>query len=759
MTRKRAILIISLATVLALLAGWRTLKVGFNYDFEAFFPGHDPETEFFQEYRKKFGPDNDFILVGLKAQGSVFDPVFIHEANALADSLRRVQYVESVVNPLEMKEVIRDPLLGTPVQVPYFRPDSAQFRGIDSVRVSETPELMGQLVSRDGKSITLFINHTPYIGDTACQPLTQQVREMGMHFNFAEYHVAGRCVGQSYYVDVIRTELIIFLLVAFLFIIFVLILIYRSFWGVCIPLITVGLTVLYSVAFMEITGKEMDVLANVIPTILVIVGLSVAIHLQTKTLDLMAGGMPKPDALKVALSQVKWPASFTTLTTVVGFVSLATTRILPIDDFGIYSAVGVIIGYILSMLLIPALLFITPIRVKEKKRGTGWDQWLQAILTATLKNSKKVLVISVVFTAVCLAGAFMIRENTYLLEDMRVDNPVRQGFMFFGDNFAGTRPLELGLEVKKADTDIWDPELLKAQDRLAELVDSVYGVSFTISPLTLVKGAFRSMAGGDPSAFKLPDSDARIRRAVREIKRFVELEMLETMVTEDGHWARFRGMMPDIGSSKAWELRQQLTQAIETEIDSTLIKVYITGTAELIDKNNRNLALNIGFGLVIAFVLITLIFGIQFKSWKMIFISLIPNVLPILFLAGVMGYFGISLKISTAILFTIAFGIAVDDTIHFLGKLRMVQNKSEDLLYALRTTYLTTGKAMIFTSSILCVGFLILGISDFQATRLIGILISAVLFFALLCDLFLLPVLLMTFMRKKNTYTNHINKS
>lgn len=759
MNRNRAIGILIITAILVCGAGWRTLKLGFNYDFEAFFPKGDPETQFFLDFRDKFGSDNDFVLVGVEAQNSVFDPEFIFKVNALTDSLRKLPLVENVVSPTEMIEFLRDPLLGTPITIPYFRPDSLHYRAIDSVRVFKAPELLHQMVSGDGKCLSILLNHTPYIGDADCQPLTDQVRNVLAHFSFKESHVAGRCIGQSYYVDVIKSELIIFLALAFILIIGVLVLIYRSFWGVIIPLASVGITVLLTTSIMELCGKQMDVLANVIPTILVVVGLSVSIHVQTKFLDLLPKLNDKRAALSEAIRQVGWPAFFTSLTTFVGFISLATTGIEPIDDFGIYTAMGVMLGFGLSMTLLPAMLFLAPLKPKKQAPNQGWHQWLNKLYLFIIHRTKAILWTSLVFGVVCFAGTLMIRENTFLLEDLRDGNPLKKDFNFFATHFAGTRPFELALEVTSPNGSILDSDLLKEQDKLAQLVDSIYQISFSVSPLTIVKTVARSMGGGDSASFALPASPQKVKKMVREIDRYAPDSMLNQLMTPDRKWGRFRAMIPDIGSAKAFEMRESLVHAINQNIDAEKLKVYPTGTAELIDKNNRNLAFNIGTGLVIAFALITLIIGFLFKSWKMVIISIIPNFLPILFLAAIMGCMGISLKISTAILFTIAFGIAVDDTIHFLGKLKLVLKETDDMLLAIRTTLLSTGKAIIFTSIILCAGFMILGLSDFQATRLIGLLTSAVLLFALICDLFLLPALLLAFSKKSSSNKTHITKS
>jgi hypothetical protein len=226
---------------------------------------------------------------------------------------------------------------------------------------------------------------------------------------------------------------------------------------------------------------------------------------------------------------------------------------------------------------------------------------------------------------------------------------------------------------------------------------------------------------------------------------------LDSYLTEDFRSARMKALFKDIGSKKAFELRQQIEPVLKEIIGNAPMQVTLTGTAELIDKNNRNLALNIGQGLLLSFAFIMGIVFFLFRSIKVVLISLLPNFIPLLVLGGIMGWFGISMKISTAVLFTIAFGIAVDDTIHFLAQLRAERKKGLPMSEAVRNAFVLSGKPIVITSIILCSGFLVLSLSSFMATRLIGLLTATVMVVALLGDLLLLPTLF-------NTKSEPLNK-
>ena len=205
----------------------------------------------------------------------------------------------------------------------------------------------------------------------------------------------------------------------------------------------------------------------------------------------------------------------------------------------------------------------------------------------------------------------------------------------------------------------------------------------------------------------------------------------------------------EIGKYKVDEKNERLYAFIDRAIDQNVLKVHLTGTGHLLDKNMSSLAKNLTFGLVIAILLVSLLMGFLYKSVRIVLIAIVPNVFPLLMLAAVLGFVGIDLKVSTAIIFTISFGIAVDDTIHFMSKFKLELNKGKTFLYALKRTYLSTGRAIVLTTLILCSGFLLLMLSDFLGTFYVGLLLSLTLLFALISDLFILPVLLLYFFKNR----------
>lgn len=761
MLKKISIAIILIMAAITGFMAYRAINIGFDYNFETFFPRRSKDTDFFMKHREKFGSDNDFVLIGVKNNKGIFDYEFLKKVHTLTDTLATLPDVLYVISPISMKEIVRDPLMGIPNERQYLRWEQDSLYKIDSIRIFQTPELIGTLFSADGKSLSIILRHTERILDDKCTRLSQNVSNLAPYFNFDEFHVAGRCIGQSFYTGLMKGELVLLLISALIAMIILMIIIYRHIYGVVLPILVVGIVVGWAVGMMELTGKNFDMLSNAIPTILVVTGLSVAIHIITRYMDNIKQGWVKYNAIKDTVVNIGMANIFTTLTTVVGFASLATSGIKPIDDFGLYTALGVAFSFIVAYTLLPALLYLLPVpKIKTVKASNRflWDNILTSFFSFIMRKKYWILGVTGIIVVGMIYGITRIEENTQLLEDLSNKSKMKKDFVWFGKEFQGTRPFEMAIWVKDTNHTILDREIVTQLDKMENYLSKHYGVGFMLSPVALIKAANRSYAGGAIDAYEIPESNSRYNKITKELKAIQSNPQIKAVVSDDFRSGRVQSMLDDIGSNLAHQQNKAFYAFVKDSIDTSLFEYKLTGTAELIDQNNLNLAWNIASGILIAFVVIGLIIGFMFKSFKMAIIAIIINTIPLIILGGILGYFGISLKVSTAILFAIAFGIAVDNTIHFLSRFKMEISKGKSVLYTIKRTFLTTGKAMIITSVTLCIGFGILGISSFLATRNIGILTSTTLFFALAFNLSLLPVLVLLFYREKGQNKPSIEK-
>ncbi len=358
-----------------------------------------------------------------------------------------------------------------------------------------------------------------------------------------------------------------------------------------------------------------------------------------------------------------------------------------------------------------------------------------------IKHRKAIGMGSVLLALLCAWGISRIEVNNFLLEDLKKDNPVRMEFDYFEKAYAGIRPFEMAFEVKDSSLTVLDPDVLRQLDKLDTYLREDYGAGFIISPLTFVKSLNKAGHNGKAEFYRLPESNKELGRLAGNLKRAKQMEGVNSFLSADLLGCRVAGKMGDWGKLEIDKRNEALAKFWELEIDNDLLSYHLTGTAKLIDLNNDHLSKTMIWGLVIAFLIVSLIVGLLYRSLKMVIIALIPNMLPLMMIGAVMGFTGIDLKVSTSIIFTIAFGIAVDDTIHFVSRLRLELAKGRSRQYALKRSFIGTGKAIIITSLILVAGFLTLVMSTFKGTFLTGSLLSLTLLFAVVVDLFLLPVL------------------
>jgi predicted RND superfamily exporter protein len=237
---------------------------------------------------------------------------------------------------------------------------------------------------------------------------------------------------------------------------------------------------------------------------------------------------------------------------------------------------------------------------------------------------------------------------------------------------------------------------------------------------------------------------------VRKLLRRKELESVTKLfIDPETNTVRISGKVGDLGRLHYEELDRQLMAFISDHRLNQNMQCRVTGTAHLIDLNNRYLVDNMVLDLLLSVIVIGIIMAFIYKSWKMFFLTIIPNIIPLVLVAGIMGFVGIPIKISTSIIFNIAFGIAVDDTIHFLARVRTLLGDGLSLPYAVKRTFLTTGKAMIVTTLILCGGFMTLVFSDFLGTYYIGLLITLTLIIGVITELIFAPLVVLFFFKKK----------
>jgi len=743
---KITVLIISLITLFFLFF-IKDLK--FDYDFESFFAENDEGTQFFNEHRDRFESDNDFIFISAENEGSVFEYEFLKNVSEFVDTLETDSLVKSIACLTNMQDFVKAPFSPAVFKIPYLTIcDTCDFT-VDSTRIFSRPELNRMFINKDATGLLIYIKHKEKISKKSCDILKNKIDNLLVKHNITKSHYAGRAIGQSYYIETMQFETVFFIGLSFILIIAFLWFSFKSFWGVWIPLTIITASMIWITGFMGLVNEPMNLVLTVLPTIIFVVAMSDVIHLVSKFLEELRLGSPKHKAIKIAYQEVGFATLLTSVTTAIGFLTLLTVTMKPVKIFGIYTALGVMFAFVLAYTLLPALLVLaTPPKLSSKPIVQNyWYKVLHRCFRYVIIKRKQVMLIFIGLSVVVGVGVSKVETNYFLLEDLKKDNEMRSQFDYFDSEYMGLRPFELVVEVLDDSKKVTDYEVIEQMELIDSFLIADYGLTQTFSLISVLKIANRSEHGGQTKYYKLP-SARQSKKMIKTIRKFDKSNQLAILIDSTNHYGRMSSTLGDIGKYKVDEKNRRLYDFIETHIDQELVKIHLTGTGHLLDKNMSSLAKNLVFGLVIAILLVSLLMGFLYRSVKMVLIAIVPNVFPLLMLAAVLGYFGIDLKVSTAIIFTISFGIAVDDTIHFMSKFKLELNKGKSVLYALKRTYLSTGRAIVLTTLILCSGFLLLLMSNFLGTFYIGLLLSLTLLFALVADLFILPVLLLYFFKK-----------
>jgi predicted RND superfamily exporter protein len=306
-------------------------------------------------------------------------------------------------------------------------------------------------LSKDGKSICLFLKTSPNLNKVEAKNLLNLLDSKKDEYKFDSFHLAGRVLAQTYFVEKMMEELVVFMTSAIFLLFIFLYISFRSWWGIVIPLLVIIVSIIWTLAIMKFTGKSFDLLMVMLPTIIFVVGMSDLVHLLTKYLDELRKGNRKEAALKIAFKEVRWATFITSLTTSIGFFSLVFANILPIKEFGIYAGISVFVAYGLAFSFLPCVLLLVnpPHKLVDSKQDNFWDKYLRKWFLLVLRNKTKVSIITSFLILIGCFTASNIQINNYLLEDLSDSDPIKKDVLYFENNYSGMRPFEAELSSKK----------------------------------------------------------------------------------------------------------------------------------------------------------------------------------------------------------------------------------------------------------------------------------------------------------------------
>lgn len=734
--------------ILTAASVYPALNVRTDFNLEGFFPKNDPTINEYEAFTQEFGRDDNTILVGIERE-NLFSNETLLDIKAITDSLKKIPKVLDVQSLWTAREMDGT---GSSLQFKnYLTRDKLNTTDLKEVKqkMMDDANVAGVLLSETGNvtAIALEIDDSEDAYNVRQQILDDLNDVLKPYRATYDFRLSGIPFFRNTYVNLLNNEILFFVSISSILILLVLYFLYRSITGLVLPIIIVWLTVLYTVAFVVMTGGFFEILSSTIAPILLCVGIADSIHMISKYDDAMRQGLSKRNAIIEMLMTLGSATLLTSLTTAIGFATLFSSNVTPMKRFGIYTAVGVLLAYLITIFLLPSSLTLLPVKTILKTQKSKFYTWFELKLRQldafNRRYYKAIIVVGGFLCVIAVFGASQVTINSRVFDDIGRDAQVIKDSEYLSNKLTPPFPMEFVIDTKQNDG-IKNPELLQ---KIADF--KTYLLTFKpIQQVTTINAVLRELhqnlaeastkATSEEESNELPQNRQLIAQYLLLLE-FNNSDLLSEYVDFDYQKTRVSARMFDEGSQTTNNIRAKVKDYLETHF--TEEEVTITGTTILVADLTDNIVYSLTASILLAFLGISIIMALLFKNVKLVIISLIPNIMPLLLTAGVMGFLSIYIKPSTAVIFTIAFGIAVDDSIHYLARFRVESKRGAGMVEALRKSTLKTGKAIIITSIILITGFGTLAFSQFDSTMLMGLLICLTIGSALMADLIYLPAL------------------
>lgn len=773
--KNRLRLLILLALLTAFM-GYKAKDAEMSYDFANVVSPDDPDMVYFQRFKETFGEDGNILVVGMQS-AKAYKLDNFRELKSLSDQLNTVDGVKAVISLPNLVQVVKDTADRKFTTAPIFNPMPQTQAQLDSMlRVVRSQGFYdGQIINQKTGATLLAVTVDPdYLNSARRVQVMDDVMAHTEAFSKKtgiKLHYAGLPFVRAVMTTKVAAEMKMFLVLALLVTGITLFIFFRSFYAVIFPLLMISMVVVWVLGTLAILDYKISLLTGLIPAILVVIGIPNTTYLLTRYhYDYRKHGN-KIMALARVISKIGVVNLVTNTTTAIGFIVFTFTHVAILYEFGVVAGINIFVTYIISIVLIPVVFSYLPPPTPRQLRhldAKPLNKFLEFLDHLVHHKRHLVYFFTIVALLASFWGIYKVKTVSYMVDDLPAESSVNADLAFFEHHFSGVMPLEIIVDTGIKQGVMRLPNLNKL-NQLEDFLRTQPILSAPISIVGLVKTATQAFYEGDPNSYRLPDNTERnfVFSYLAKQDSGDNQRLLRSFVDSTGQTARISLKVADAGSRELdtliiSKIKPELHEIYGgegvsvTEEGNTMTftrdetgaetKVSLTGTTLLFIKGNEYLINNLRSSLVLAFVLVTIVIALLFKSARVVIISVIPNMIPLLIAGGLMGVFNIPLKPSTALIFSIALGIAIDDSIHFLAKYRSeLLSNGFHVSRAITTSLTEAGTSMIYTSIILFFGFVIFAFSEFGGTKALGVLMSVSLLIALFTNLIILPTLLMSF--------------
>nr|WP_299073934.1 MMPL family transporter [uncultured Allomuricauda sp.] len=754
--RNRILILLGVAAFTVFLGlQWKNMQ--FSNTEANILPDDHPATIQYNAFKNIFGEEGNAIVLAIR-DSSLFTPEKFNRWNKLSKQLEAFPEIDFVVSTDNLKVLVKDNDKQEFIMKPFIENQPETKEEVEKLKnhlFNELPFYDNLIYNPESGTIQTIayldkdIMNTAVRNEFILNDLADLVDSFEEETNL-DVRVSGMPYIRTWNTKSIVDEIGIFIVAALLVTSIIFFFFFRSFRATLISMCVVIIGVMWAFGILGLLRYEITILTALIPPLIIVIGIPNCIFLINKYQQEVKKHGNQALSLQRVISKIGNATLMTNITTASGFATFIILDSDLLKEFGIVASINIIGIFILSLLIIPIVYSFMPLPKNKhlKHLNKKWiDIFVNWMERMVRHHRIGVYITSVIVLVLSIVGIYQIEITGSRIEDLPKDTHYFKDIRFFEEEFDGIMPMEIVVDTKKKNGAI-KPATLRRMDQLGTIIEETPELSKPISLVNLIKYSKQAFYNGIPKYYQLPTSQENTFIMDVARKSSNDGNILESFVDSTGQTARITTYLRDVKIDRMEEIEQDMQQSIAKLFPAERFNVFITGKALLFLKGTKYLVKNLLLSLALAIGLISLFMAYLFRSFRMIIISLVPNLLPLVITAGLMGYLGVPIKPSTILVFSIAFGISVDDTIHFLAKYRqeLAANRwqiKKSVYAALRET----GVSMFYTSIVLFFGFSVFIISSFGGTKALGGLVSATLLFAMLANLVLLPSLLLSLER------------
>jgi len=757
--RNRILILSSIVLITILLATqWKYIQ--FTQTEANLIPADDKINVDYRKFLSHFGEEGNLIVIATKDQ-KLFTPKVYKDWCELIQTIKSHKEVSLIVSVDNLQQLTKNDSLQTFELKPFVDESKTQdpqyLKQIKSELFSKLPFYEGLLFNKKTGAIRSAIyldkkivntkQRKNFVLNDLIPAIEKFKKESGV-----DLHTSGMPYIRTLNAKTITDEIGLFIGAALLVTSLIFFYFFRSFRATMISLIIVIIGVMWSFGIMGVLGYEITVLTALVPTLVIVIGIPNCIFFINKYHQEYYKHSNKAKSLQRVITKTGTATLMTNITTAVGFATFIATNNILLREFGVVTTINILGIYLLCLLLIPIFFSYIPPPIPrhlnhlERESLTSFLRW---IVNTVKFNRLGVYISSICLLILGIIGIYKIRISGSIIEDMPKKTVFFDDIRFFEKEFDGVMPLEIMIDTKRKNGALKLSNLRRMEDLEQTIVD-VPELSKPLSIVNIAKSFNQAYYNGNPDFYTLPSNQEEIFLLpyIKNSLKKTNNNQLKSYISSDGRIARMTTFIKDENGEKMEAIEAHLRNKVDKLFPSPRYEVIITGKASVFQKGTKYLLDNLLSSLLFAFLITGGLVAIMFRSFKMVLVSIIPNLLPLLMTAGLMGFLGIPLKPSTILVFGIAFGMSVDDTLRFLAQYRLELSRNDwKIKKSVFATFDDAGISMFYTSIVLFFGFSVFMLSSFGGTIALGGLVALTLFFGMLSNLVLLPSLVLSLNR------------